>query len=340
MKPYLVDVPVRINIWVRPDCQRKQFEIIKKAKPSILFIQSDGGRNEREWEIIRQNRKMIDDGIDWNCKVYRLYEEVNNGLYAMSRKTYSVIWNTVDRCIMLEDDILPSVSYFRYCAELLEKYKNDTRIECICGMNHLGVSEDVQSDYFFSRQGSIWGVATWKRTYLERQSFEYGNDAYVMKLLKQRTKKNPIAWNRLKAYSEQEYYEGHVAGNEFWIEFNMYSQNRLQIIPKYNMINNIGYGEDSEHFDNFKMLPSSLRGIFNMKTYEIEGPIKHAKYVIPDIEYEKKRNKIMLYNSPWALFCARIENVFLMLRYGKITNIIKKFKRIFVRAKGDKCIEK
>ena len=101
MEKYLVDVPVRINIWIRPECQRRQFEVIKKARPSILFIQSDGGRNDEEWQAIYANRKMIDEGIDWDCQVYRLYEEKNNGLYSMAKKTYSLIWKTVYRCILL-----------------------------------------------------------------------------------------------------------------------------------------------------------------------------------------------------------------------------------------------
>lgn len=128
MKPYLVDVPVKINIWTRPECQRKQFEVIKQARPSILFVTSDGGRNEREWQLIYQNRKIYDEEIDWDCKVYKLYMDHNLGMYAMGEKRTELIWNTVDRCIMLEDDILPSVSFFQYCAELLEKYKDDERI--------------------------------------------------------------------------------------------------------------------------------------------------------------------------------------------------------------------
>lgn len=112
MKPYLVDVPVKINIWIRPECQRRQFEIIKQARPSILFVTSDGGRNEKEWELIKQNRKIYDEEIDWECKVYKLYMDHNLGLYAMGKERENLIWNTVDRCIMLEDDILPSVSFF------------------------------------------------------------------------------------------------------------------------------------------------------------------------------------------------------------------------------------
>lgn len=292
-----LDVPVRINIWIRPDCQKQQWEIIKKVKPSIIFLQSDGGRNDKEWKSIKANRSLIDNSIDWDCQVFRFYEDSNNGLYQMGKKVSSFIWSKVDRCIFLEDDQLPSISFFRYCKELLEKYKDDERIECICGMNHLG-KWNCASDYFFSRQGSIWGTATWRRVFENRKKgFAYNDDKYVMGLLKQRTKHNRIAWKRLNAYANCDYFEGHVPGTEFWREFDMYSQNRLQIIPKVNMIKNVGFGKDSAHAKDLLLMPKSIKKIFNMQTYEIEFPMKHADYVIPDIKYEKKRNKIMHYNE-------------------------------------------
>ena len=118
MKKFLVDVPVKINVWTRKDCQKKQWDVIKKARPSILFIQSDGGRTEKEWETIYENRKMIDDGIDWECTVYKLYEDHNNGIYSMGEKVASFVWSKVDRAIFLEDDDIPSISFFKFCSEL------------------------------------------------------------------------------------------------------------------------------------------------------------------------------------------------------------------------------
>lgn len=298
MYPYLVDVPVKINIWIREECQKMQFDILRKARPSILFIQSDGGRNEKEWKAIRANRKLFDEKIDWECEVYRIYEDTNQGLYAMGRKVAKYIWDRVDRCIFLEDDQLMSVSFFRFCAELLEKYKDDTRINCICGMNHLGVYKATNTDYFFSRQGSIWGIATWKRSWeLRQKGFDYGNDPYSMKLLKERLKNNKSHWKREQAYIANKHFEGHAPGSEFWIEHAMYAENQLQIIPKYNMICNIGY-VNAEHFSHLKALPPKTRTIFNMKTYEYHFPLKHPRIVAPDLIYEKQRNKIMAYNTP------------------------------------------
>ena len=87
----------------------------------------------------------------------------------------------------------------------------------ICGMNHMGVYDDVETDYFFfSKQGSIWGFATWKRTYDMYNDFDYKNDKYIMKLLKKQTKNNKIFWKRIKNYANNKYYEGHIAASEFF----------------------------------------------------------------------------------------------------------------------------
>ena len=335
-KPWLVDVPVKVNIWIRPECQRKQFEVLKQARPRILFIQSDGGRNEKEWAIIKEHRKMFDTEIDWDCEVYRIYADKNYGLYTMGSMREKIIWEHVDRCIHLEDDQIPSVSYFRFCAEFLEKYKDDERICCICGMNHLGVSENVTADYFFSRQGSIWGYATWKRVYNQFYEFGYENDPYVMKLLEQRTAKNRFFWKqRILGYKKDKTYNGHIAGDEFFVGLAMYLHNQVQIIPKYNMISNIGCSEDAAHSNSIKLLPHGIRQVFFSKTYELNFPLKHPKYVIPDIEYEKKRNRIMAHNHPMISCFRKVESFCLMVRYGKIKQAVKKTKDFFVPKKEE-----
>ena len=335
MKPYLVDVPVKTNIWIRPECQRRQFEIIKKARPSILFLMSDGGRNDEEWEAIYQNRKMYDEEVDWDCTIYKRYADRNYGMYTFGKSFSKFVWSKVDRCIFLEDDILPSVSFFRYCAEMLEKYKDDTRVSVICGMNHEGISQNVNSDYFFAERGSIWGTAMWKRTHERYDDFEYGKDSYVMGLLKEETKKDKNYWKTIQGYAKGEYYDGHVAGAEFFLSFSVKGQHQLRIIPKRNMISNIGCTDNAAHSMDFKKLSKGIRQVFNMQTYEMEFPIKHAKYVIPDRRYVKKLERIMGWGHPFVQAYRRIEVIIKYLIYddfksnlGKVKKRIKRKKRI------------
>lgn len=316
IKPYLVDVPVTTNIWIRPDCQKAQLEVLQKAKPSILFIQSDGGRNEKEWELILQNRRLVEEGIDWECTVHLIYADENNGLYGMGRITSEYIWQHVDRCVFLEDDHIPSVSFFRFCAEMLEKYKDDLRINAICGMNHLGIYDSPTKDYFFSHAGSIWGIAMWKRTY-ESFNLNYQNDSYVINEVCKIARKNTGFCKSMRGYADNKLIGGHVPGTEFYLGLNMYAQNQLLIVPKKNMISCYGATSGSTHaVDSINKMPKGIAQMFYMKTYELEGTIRHPEYVFPDLTYEKKVNRVTAWHHPLIATYRRIVSICKRLYYG------------------------
>lgn len=328
--PYLVDVAVRLNVWIRPESQRKQFEVIKQARPSTLFLISDGGRNEKEWEAIRENRAMFENEIDWECTVYKIFEEKNNGLYTMSRKGAELIWSKVDRCIFLEDDSIPSVCYFKYAAELLEKYKDDERILCICSMNQAGVWDKTDCDYFFSKRGPICGQALWKRSYEQRDiELNYAKDPYVMSLLRKQLKNNANFLKSVEGYAQNSTFGGHVPGGEFLTRLNVYTQNGLYIIPKYNMMCNVGCTENSEHASEYKLLPRGIRKMFHMEAHEYEFPLKHPKYVIADDDYMEFEERLHCHNRPVARFFRKVESFFLYLRYKGLAGAIKRVKRKF-----------
>lgn len=321
-RPFLVDVPVRVNIWIRPECQRTQFEVLKKARPSIMILQSDGGRNEKEWNAIRENRKIFDEEVNWNCKIYKFYEENNLGLYAMGEKISNFIWEHFDRCIFLEDDQIPAVCFFRFCAELLEKYKDDYRISRICGTNSVGTWEDASSDYFFSNDGCIWGTATWKRAIEQRDlNFAYGKDAYVMNLFKKQTKS--YTYKLLEGYTKNKYYGGHVAGSEFWFEFCKVAYNQVQIIPRKNLISNVGYGEGSAHA-NGASIKECIPKYMYLPTFELDFPIKHPKFIIPDNDYSNRVLKDLGVGHPFLRLCKRIKYFSLLLLHGEFKYIANK----------------
>lgn len=323
-KAYLVDVPVQVFLWIRPELQRRQFEVIKQARPSILFVISDGGRNEEEWSAIMENRNMYDTEIDWDCQVYKLYSDHNMGMYTATRRMYDLVFSHTDHCIFMEDDILPSVSYFRFCAELLERYKNDTRVFCICGMNHLGTWDRCSSDYFFSRYGSIWAPAFWKRSYDEYYHLDYGKDHYTRELLEKMTEHRPAHRKQLRLVADYGMYDGHVPGDEFYMNFSVYAYHQVMIIPKYNLISNIGCDEHASHGDSLDRLPRGIRRVFNMKTYELRFPLKHPQYLIPDVDYENERNKIMVLDHPVRAFGRNLERVFLIAKSGDFSYLKKK----------------
>ena len=147
----------------RPNCFAKVFEQVKMARPSKLFLYQDGPRenNHNDVKGIAECRKIA-EAIDWECEVQTFYQEKNVGCDPSEFLAQKWAFSHVDKCIILEDDDVPSQSFFPYCKELLDKYENDDRINMICGMNNLETVDSPYS-YLFSTTGSIWGWATWKR---------------------------------------------------------------------------------------------------------------------------------------------------------------------------------
>lgn len=299
-----IDIPVAIFIWKRPELQKMQFEIIKDVKPNVIFLFSDGPRNNNEKKLIGISRDIFEQ-IDWSCTVYKIFEENNIGMYNMLVKASEFVFHRVDRCIFLEDDCMPSKSYFRFTSELLEKYKDDERILMICGMNHFGINEECTSDYFFSDAGSIWGIAFWKRTYQNFYNEKFIEDSYARKLLLENS--NSHFRNFFGRVFQKKISGDYLKGFEYNLAKIQAIQNQLIIVPKKNMICNRGHGSDSTHSTELKLMPKRIRKIFNMNTHEISFPMVHPNYVIPDFKYGKKVRKLMGFGYPLHKLSAKLE---------------------------------
>lgn len=336
MRVWKVDVPVAVFIWTRPELQRKQFEVIKKVRPRVLLLLSDGGRNTGEWEKINISRKMYDEKIDWECEVFRQYESKNQGVYIMEDKCQKFVWQHVDRCIFLEDDVIPSVSYFKFCEELLERYKDDYRVCWISGMNMKGVYKEVTSDYFFTKTSNIWGYATWKRVYDRSYgNFEYVNDPYVMGLLEDVKKYSKVSYNKLKYYPTNPFHGGHNPDDEFFYGAARYLENQLYIVPKVNLIRNMGL-EDSAHSDRLENMPRGLRKIFLLKGYELKFPLKHPQYMVNDSKYEAFYKRTMAVGHPLISAYRKVERALLLIRHGEMNKVVRKVKDNINRKVGNK----
>jgi hypothetical protein len=329
MKPYLIDVPVVLYVFIRPNALSQTFDVIRKARPSTLFLISDGPR-----ELIPTDKKLIDESrrvveeIDWDCKVYKLYSDYNQGMYETFKKSLDFVFEQVDRCIFLEDDVVVSVSFFKYCAELLEKYKDDLRINRICGMNHMGIYDESDADYFYCKTGSIWGFALWRRSYELFYDFTYGDDKYNLKRLKENSRMYKSFCRSLEGYLKNENHDGHLPGPEFFLGFNAYAQNQLTIIPKKNMVCNVGYGNGSTHANyQINRLPKAIQKMFNMKIHEYQFPLKHPKYIIEDKNYERILFRIM--GRPLLIKIFRkLEMIIRLILFGEFKTLANKLTKV------------
>ena len=127
-------VPVIFAIFNRPDTTRRVFETIRAAKPTKLLVVADGPRVNRpgEDEKCAATRAIIDE-IDWDCEVQTNFSETNMGCRLRVSSGITWAFELVDKAIILEDDTVPSASFFAYCAELLDRYESDERVMTVGG---------------------------------------------------------------------------------------------------------------------------------------------------------------------------------------------------------------
>lgn len=306
MEKSKIDVSVLLLFFLRTEKTVKVFEEIRKARPYRIFLYQDGPRANHpdDKEKLQECRSAIESMIDWDCEVYRWYQEGNKGCDPSEYLSQKWMFSIVDKGIVLEDDDIPSQSFFPFCKALLDRYENDTRINAICGMNNLGVT-DIKESYLFTRYGAIWGWATWRRVIDQWDSqYSWLADARVVDNISRKWRKSDEFVKLCKRHldSGREHYESILGAN---VRLN----NTLNIVPAKNMITNIGIGEETTHSVNdIHKLPRAVRKILYMKRHELEFPLIHPKYVVEDYIWNNSFMKRMGY-SQIARFCRRVEGV-------------------------------
>lgn len=162
LHPAKTDIAVLLLFFNRPSTFKLVFEEVKKARPSRLFLYQDGPRGEKDMAGIEACRKIVED-IDWECDVRRNFQTRNYGCDPSGYMAHKWAFSLADKCIVLEDDVVPSQSFFPFCKEMLDRYENDERITMVAGFNTDEVTTDVPYSYFFTSVFSIWGWASWRR---------------------------------------------------------------------------------------------------------------------------------------------------------------------------------
>ena len=186
-QPAKIDVAELMLFFNRPDNFQKVFDEVKKARPAQLFLYQDGARGERDVPGIEACRQIAsDENIDWECEVHRSYQTQNQGCDPSEYLSQKWAFSIVDKCIVLEDDDVPSQSFFPFCKEMLDRSEHDERIAMIAGFNEDEVTPDCEDSYFFTSVFSIWGWASWRRV-VDKWECDY---AFL------RNKRRCDSWNR------------------------------------------------------------------------------------------------------------------------------------------------
>jgi hypothetical protein len=277
-----LSTPVLFLIFNRPDTTQQVFNEIRKTQPAQLFVAADGP-SKADYELCKKTRDIIQQ-VDWDCKVSTLFRDKNLGCkYAVS-SAIDWFFSNVDEGIILEDDCVPDQSFFPFCQELLEKYRDDKRIMMISGANFQFDRKKTENSYYFSRYFHIWGWATWKRAWKL-----YDRDLKAWPEIREKGYLNNIlSQKRLVRYWETIFNavsNGSINTWDYQWVFSCWIQGGLSIIPNINMISNIGFDQRSTHTKG-----KDIRA--NMQTEKIVFPLRHPKYIIRNVEADRFTERI------------------------------------------------
>lgn len=270
------NVPVLLMIFNRPDTTFRVFEQIRKFKPSRLFIAADGPRENvvRDKEKCDQARDIAKQ-VDWDCEVKTLYRDKNLGCGIAPSSAISWFFENVEEGIILEDDCVPNLSFFRFCAELLERYKDDKRIMTISGSNLQFGRKRTEYSYYFSRYTFMWGWASWRRAW---NYFDFNMKLWP-KVRGERLLFNILGNKRELSFWRNNFdkiYKGEKSIWDYQWLFTCWLQNSLTIVPEVNLISNIGFGNKGTHTKGRSILA-------NLETKDIVFPLLHPPYVFQDV---------------------------------------------------------
>jgi hypothetical protein len=269
---HLSATPVLLMGFNRPDHTRAVLAAIRKAAPTRLFVALDGPRagDREDADKCRKVRDIFRD-VGWNCEIHTLFRDANLGCRCAPSDAINWFFSNVEEGIILEDDCVPDPSFFRFCEELLARYRKDERIMMISGDNFQLSKSVARDSYYFTRYTHIWGWASWRRAWAHcdmRMSDWpcFREKGFLLKMLGD--KKEAAYWTK----RFDRYYAGKISAWSYAWLFACWSRGALNILPSVNLVSNIGFGDNSTNTAVFS-------DTANLEKRQMKFPLAHPENV-------------------------------------------------------------
>jgi hypothetical protein len=263
--------PILFLVFNRPELTAQVFEAIRQARPPRLYVAADGPRPDRPGEKHRTEEvRKIATSVDWPCKVRTLFREQNLGCKMAVSGGITWFFEHESEGVILEDDVLPDPSFFPFCDELLERYRNDPKIMMISGSYFHGRHAGSATSYFFSRHTHIWGWATWRRAWKhydpDMSQWPTLRETDFLRRACDGDQDCAAHWGRIFDAT----YNCRIDTWDYQWMFTSFRQSGLSVLPTKNLTKNIGFGADATHTMNGAGWQGRLRA--NSMSFPLRHP--------------------------------------------------------------------
>jgi hypothetical protein len=272
-----LSTPVALFLFARPDTTRRVFETIRQARPARLYLVADGPRTDRPEETERSRAaRAICAHIDWPCDVRVNFSDANLGQKRRLETGLRWVFEHTDEAIILEDDCVPDPTFFPFCQDLLDRYRDEPQVLAITGSNFQYGLRPGHASYFFSRYPLIWGWSTWRRAW---RLYDDAMSRWPA------AREGPWLSDLLGDGDAVRYWSyvfdtAHRSGGSWdyaWT-FACWQHGGLVASPRTNLVSNIGFGPEATHTRQHQCSYASLL------TEPLESPLRHPARIQRDVE--------------------------------------------------------
>ncbi len=276
--------PVILFIYNRPDTTRRVIEALRVAQPTQLFVVADGARSPDGIARCEATRAVIDE-IDWPCEIVKVYSDsaVNLGLRRRVVGGLTQVFDQVDSAIILEDDCVPEPTFFRFCDELLERFRYEDRIMMITGTNPMLSWQSEAQSCHFSHHGMTWGWATWRRAWQrydeQAQQWQDPNMRQRIRALLDDEEAYAFCAERFQCVNDA------LDDLDIWDyqwSFSCLLHGGLSVVPAVNLVSNIGFQRSASHTTE----PLTLGA--NLARSPLPFPLHHPELIQADQTYDRQ----------------------------------------------------
>jgi hypothetical protein len=228
--------------------------------------------------------------VDWPCEVLHNFSDSNLGCRRRVSSGLDWVFEQVSEAIILEDDCVPHPTFFRYCEDLLARYRDDERIGMICGDNFQFGRKVGTASYYFSKYTHIWGWASWRRAW---RHYDVNAGAWPEFFASGALKRLTTAPERetwIKVFTRL--HSGEIDTWDYQWTLACWAQSMLAVMPQVNLISNIGFGSTA----------TRTRGtsIFaNLPVEAMTWPVREPPLVAADFHADRRTAEQMFAMS-WS----------------------------------------
>jgi hypothetical protein len=278
--------PVLLTAHRRPATTAQVIDALALVEPQRLFVALDGPRTDvpGERHAVDNVRRLVEEMVTWPCELTIRASDNNLGCRVAMTSALDWFFGHVEEGIVLEDDCVPHPDFFRYCEELLDRYRQDSRVMCISGDNSARISPVTGNDssYFFVRQPLVWGWATWRRSWALYDRDLEGWAAMRSDLSQlRRMFPDPVERRFQRHVLDRLRESGRPDTWDYQWDFTLAANNGIAVIPRVNLVSNVGFGPGATH-------TSALSAIRSDVPTEPILPLRHPTAVSRDPVAERQ----------------------------------------------------